>query len=345
MKRREASEVNKRTQNLTNEISALNNLIQEINELYEQEDYEKALNKCIEGESKAPNNKITFWYMKALCLENLKKNDEALGIVHQILQLDPNHKGAKAWIAGDEFDKIFNPDITLVNPEMLTKLEQYASSLAENNILIGSINKMCQKFDGNLNIVKSALNYQKIFKIEEEKKEKDLENKIDFGQLNGSLSEILSNEGLKDKLKDLKEEAKDLKSNNAQDFTKFSKLFHFLSRLNDINKKFIPKIQKICSIISIKYEYLEFYFLMFDQINSDEDEDEKEKNTNIPELDIDFPPFVQYSFDKKSKPLGQILDELVLDMRNDSIAKTNLRQETIEKYIDLEEKDFFLALN
>lgn len=333
----------KRTENLTNETNSLNEFIKEIDKLYEQCEYDNVLSKCNEAESRFPNHKITFWYTKALCLDNLEKNDEANACIQAILNVDPKHSGARAWLATDEFDKIFNNKVNKLNPGLIKKIEDYASKLGSNTELVNSINKMSESIGPYLNCSHSALTYQKKLQEEIEKKEKDKNYTPDFASLKGSLNDILNNKEKLDELKQLEKKAKDLRTSLPEDYTKFAKLFSFLSHLDEVESKYVPELAKICSMIGVKYEYLKFYLTMFNILKESEEEDEKEtKDSKKEEVQLwnDYPPYKESPFDRSSKPLGQVLHELAYD----TIEKTKLSPQRIEEYLSIEEKSIFNSL-
>ena len=209
--------------------------------------------------------------------------------------------------------------------------------------MIESINEMCARLDGYLDGARSALNFQKKLKQEEKKKEEDKNYQINFIALKGAMNEILVNENKVKELKNIEQNARELKKINPEDYTKFSKLFHFLARLDEIEKKYENQLKKIAQLIGIKYEYFQFYITLFDKLKeSDEDEQTKGMPKNIA-IDTAYPQFKKSDYDRTSKPLGQVLHELLLDMKQ--TTPPDLSEETIKEYTNLEETDFYSALS
>lgn len=228
MKRRSAQELQQKTEDLGKATNDLNDVIKEIDALYDAGDYETCLNKCLEAEIKHAHSRVNIWYTKALCLSNLKKKDDAKAIIETILSIDPTHIGARSWLASDEFDSIFSDKSNKLTPGLLKRIEDYAYNIAQNTQLIASVNKMCQSLDGLLNL-QFTLDYQKNLKEELKKKNQDKSYQIDFDRLRTQLDGILSISKNKEELKGLEKAAKDLRQENPEDYTKFHKLFSYLT--------------------------------------------------------------------------------------------------------------------
>lgn len=335
-----AEKFNQRIENQSNQA---NKIVEQLDKLYDQAKYEEVIHFCDQYATKLPVLKTRFLYYKALSLDHREKSEEAKTIMKEILKLEPLHSGARAWLAGNEFDRLFNVEGNKCSPELLQKIENYAAQLANNKSMIGSINEMCDKLNGYMDASRSAIKYQEIFKKEQMKKAENNSYTIDSSALKGVMNQILNNEDKVKELKNLEEKVKLLQKTNPEDYTKFSKLFHFLVRLEEIEKKSENQLKKIAEIIGIKYEYLQFYITLFDKLKeSDENETEKNQPNNI-KIDTDYPRFKKATFDRTCKPLGQVLHELVLDMKE--YQQADLSEETIQEYLNLEENNFNSALS
>lgn len=318
MNRKAAKNVGRKTEEFTANTNKSNELLEEIDKLYEGGDYEEALTKCNDAEAKYPSNKLYFWHTKALCLDCLKRPDEAKLLIESILSIEPSHKGARAWLAGNEFEQIFPPDINKLTPTLVSKIESYAEKLGANKSLVTSINQMCESLGGYMNVAMDAISYQKRLKEENEKKDKDKNYQIDYKSLKGSLNVLIDNQESLKGLSELEEKAKELRIADPEDYVRFARLFSFMSRLEQVESKYEPELQKICSLIDVHYEYIKIYFKMYNQLKEDDDENQDNDGLTPPSPPSEFPTFKKSSFDRNSKPLGQILYELAII--NDSDA-------------------------
>lgn len=349
MKRGEAAKAREKTQNLTKETTEVNEFVQEIEKFFDSgEMYEQVVQMCDQGESKFPNQATTFWYYKAMCFDQLKKDDEAQALMKSILGKDPKHTGARSWFVTKDFEKKFDSKKTRLDSDLLNRLKAYANEIASNQDLVSLIKTLNESLQPFLSVTKSALDYQKNMK---EAKEKDDNSKIDYSSFKASLGDL--NESSIERFRELEKRVKELRQDNLEDYTKFRLLFFFLSRLDNVTK-YANDLKEITSTVGVNYENLEYFYKIFDKIedqddddddneNEEKEEDKKKKHENV-EMPTDFPAFKQPPFDKTSKPLGQILDELCLDIKDENKKATVTHEET-ESYVNLEAKGIFNAIS
>ncbi|BFD45681.1 MAG: hypothetical protein DMENIID0002_03270 [Rickettsia endosymbiont of Sergentomyia squamirostris] len=197
---------------------------------------------------------------------------------------------------------------------------------------------MSSELEEHLKLSSSTINYQQIFKDELAKQDKDPSYKIDDIAIKEARKSLLRN--YKDgtfQFEGIKVKAEELRKKFPEEFTKFSKLFNLLSRVEN-HKEFELQLQKISNDIGVKYDFLRILYQLH---NPRQGESNKVENSDLEIRDIEeiisqLPKYKTSPKDDSVKLLGQILTEITLGRDQDGELRSKLTNEEINAFRELE---------
>lgn len=330
MKRREAKVISQITQRLSGDD-------QEIKLLYEQQEYILVIAKCDIRLLTVPGD-VNILYYKALACSCLDRNKEADICIQNILAINPEHKGAIIFQTERNFDKDFTNSNRELSDELLTKIQQYVQAVSANQALLNGLQRMSSTLEGNLqtSIIDCAVSYQQVFANEIAKQEQDPNYLLNDKAIRAAREALTHNNSNLDGLKTLKEEAEALKNQFPEEFTKFSKLFKLLARVEN-NQEFKQQLKQISQNLGISSKSLENLYKITSATKPVPNSNTTIKQLSIEELESELPEYKKATKNSDIKPLGQILAELVIGTDKEWYVAPEFTSAQIEKFRGLEQ--------
>lgn len=317
------------------DVSLISALLKEVRDLRERQEYQQILAKCDNGLRKFPGN-VNILYYKALSHDYLDQNEEADICIGKVLAINPDHKDAIILKTSRDFDKDFPGRSSKLSDELLNKIQQYVDVISANNELLSSLQEMSNKLEGNYQLSNAVVNYQQIFQSEIAKQEKDPDYVLNHQAIKSARDDLVLNDSKLEELKALEKQAKELKDKFPEEFTKFSKLFKLLARIEN-NQEFAQQLKQISENLGISSKSLENLYKINNATKPVSNSDTAIEQLSLEELESKLPEYKKATKNSDIKPLGQILAELVIGKDKEDYVTPNFTEEQINEFRKLEE--------